>query len=553
MLIQSYDVKRVLYQLWKDLDTPCSRALLRCCETGDGERFKRILDSVKPGTDPVRYRKARIAVDIVKKADYIKLHDSEYRERECLLKWFEAEKACRDTNRRIPWLGKKHSMWPEHIEKYMFRARKICHRILGKSPIECSDWFEGFGPGATLSNSRAESAVIYKLTNKPSITEGAIWFYPALPRRLRAVWGPLDSWEVSEAGRFSTVPKSYKIDRAIMIEPLVNAAIQRSLGVQIAHRLKPFLGDIRHLPERHKELARIGSLTGQYATLDMSAASDTIATEFVRFMLPPDWFRVLNYARTPCVSFDERLWTRNDALFRSYGVETIHRLEKFSSMGNGFTFELETLLFYSLAKATARFASSFGDDMIVDSASVGDTMEVLKYAGFTLNAEKSFWRGLFRESCGGDYLNGIYVKGETLKEDIKCVVQDKNTKKLVVKPDVLKWYDLHNRLYMLQEEGNIDLMRTLAVIRGLVPLRFRHQIPVRLGGGGFFHPQPRAKVCDSIHYYKVTVPQSKILKTWEDDFSPDAVLAAALLAVPSKGPEIGYGPVGLRVAWVPCS
>jgi hypothetical protein len=96
------------------------------------------------------------------------------------------------------------------------------------------------------------------------------------------------------------------------------------------------------------------------------------------------------------------------------------RLQKFSSMGNGFTFPLQTLIFYSLAWALQpaievgpqrpQVAVAYGDDIIVPSDVAPKLAELLRYVGFKVNAEKSFWEGPFRESCGKDYFLGVDVR-----------------------------------------------------------------------------------------------------------------------------------------------
>jgi hypothetical protein len=85
-------------------------------------------------------------------------------------------------------------------------------------------------------------------------------------------------------------------------------------------------------------------------------------------------------------------------------------------MGNGFTFELESLLFYSIAKAVSELldlegeVSIIGDDIIINSRGYTLLTEVLNQLGFVVNNEKSFWQGPFRESCGADWFNGNSIR-----------------------------------------------------------------------------------------------------------------------------------------------
>jgi len=74
-------------------------------------------------------------------------------------------------------------------------------------------------------------------------------------------------------------------------------------------------------------------------------------------------------------------------------------------MGNGFTFPLETLIFWALTRAvcgSTATVSAYGDDIICPSDRAEDVIAVLTEVGFSVNLEKSFWNGPFRESCGSD-------------------------------------------------------------------------------------------------------------------------------------------------------
>jgi hypothetical protein len=95
-------------------------------------------------------------------------------------------------------------------------------------------------------------------------------------------------------------------------------------------------------------------------------------------------------------------------------------------MGNGYTFALETLIFYSLAWSTCvalglptSDVSSYGDDIIVPTGAYNALIGVLKCLGFVPNREKSFGDGPFRESCGKDYFRGIDVRPVYIKDVLR--------------------------------------------------------------------------------------------------------------------------------------
>jgi hypothetical protein len=88
-------------------------------------------------------------------------------------------------------------------------------------------------------------------------------------------------------------------------------------------------------------------------------------------------------------------------------------------MGNGFTFPLQTIIFSAILKACAtifgrygqeRTWSCFGDDLICHKVIFDRVSHYLGKLGFSLNADKSFSEGPFRESCGADWFYGQPVR-----------------------------------------------------------------------------------------------------------------------------------------------
>lgn len=136
----------------------------------------------------------------------------------------------------------------------------------------------------------------------------------------------------------------------------------------------------------------LASVHRHLATIDLSMASDTLSASIVRLLLPPGWWRMLCRLRSPVTKWFD-------------GSDRV--VEKFSSMGNGFTFELESLIFYALASAVTGNVSVYGDDIIVPTDSYDQVVEVLGAYGFRINTAKSYSIGSFRESCGMDAFGGL--------------------------------------------------------------------------------------------------------------------------------------------------
>lgn len=196
-----------------------------------------------------------------------------------------------------------------------------------------------------------------------------------------------------------TVPKDAKTDRLIFKEPQGNMFLQKGIGAMIRRRLRREGIDLNDQGLNQRLASRL-----DIATVDLSNASNRISRQTVALLLQkacPKWYFMLDSTRCKSVSF------KSDDSFQV--------LEMFSGMGNGFTFELESLLFYGLAHAAdalerdinrlqgERVVSIYGDDIIVRSE-VYDTLTVgLQYCGFEVNVLKSYATGPFRESCGEHY------------------------------------------------------------------------------------------------------------------------------------------------------
>lgn len=198
------------------------------------------------------------------------------------------------------------------------------------------------------------------------------------------------------------VPKTVKTLRTIAVEPLMNGYLQKGIDIFMRKRLKR-IGINLEDQSINQKLAKCGSMKDQtdpYVTIDLSSASDSISRELCRYMLPPDWFDLLNRVR--CHSY------KLDGVVRPF--------HKFVTMGNGFCFPLETLIFASLCKVAYtefRLPEDFivyGDDIIVRQSVAARVLKLLSVCGFTVNRDKTFLTGPFRESCGADWFEGEDVR-----------------------------------------------------------------------------------------------------------------------------------------------
>jgi len=292
-----------------------------------------------------------------------------------------------------------------------YAQRKIAS-ILGDVP-DLDELELSFGSGASTSCSKQKVSARWKLSSPPSISESAVTALQALIRTLPLLFRHHKKVEVHN-GKLDFVPKNYKTMRSICIEPTVNVMVQRGIGTSMKRKLLKAGVDL-YDQSVNRRRAQQGSITGNLATIDLEKASDSVSYLLVMELLPWDWFELLSTYRTPVVSYRD----------------TLLRLEKFSSMGNGFTFELESLIFYALSYGIAKhFAIPFdltvyGDDIVATTPLAKLIQTWFPLFGFSVNMRKSFIEGPFRESCGGDFVNGLdvrpfYLKGRFSYHKVVC-------------------------------------------------------------------------------------------------------------------------------------
>lgn len=331
----------------------------------------------------------------------------------------EAEELCRQSNEIFRLRSDGLFQFPPDVEAVLHRASRKISQMMGPVP-DLSELKLRFGPGATTQVVKRKASVKRKLSQKLACSESLVPYLPTVLEEL-PLWVDFqstassdESWVVPvdiHRGKIRLVPKSWKTDRTIAVEPMLNQMVQLGINDHLCARFKARGLDLTD-QSRNQRLARIGSLTNALATLDLSSASDTVSTGLVLDLLPWDWFCLLDPLRSQEVELDGQILT----------------LQKFSSMGNGFTFPLESVLFYSLAAGCCKEedveqVSVFGDDIIVPSYAYPLLVKVLVATGFKPNLSKSFSDGPFRESCGADWHSGInirplYIKGPLALYDI---------------------------------------------------------------------------------------------------------------------------------------
>ncbi len=314
-------------------------------------------------------------------------------------KWLLMERRNAKSNHRI--LALPAFICGMQTEEILDQASRFIEQVIGKTPPE-GVLFGTFSNGASTSQRRGPGAIASKFEAKADVTDSA-WLEFQAQLEASETWLTV-GWKGSANPRkvqgnvLFTVPKNSDIDRVAAKEPDLNMFAQKGIGNFFRSRLLKHGVDLNDQTVNQR-LAEEGSRENIYATIDLSSASDTICTSLVCRLLAPDWFVLLDRCRSK----------------HTVVRDSVHELNMFSSMGNGFTFELESMIFWALMRSVAYLKgirgriNVYGDDIIVPVKMFPMLDRLFSYFGFILNRDKSFGAGGFRESCGKHFYKGCDV------------------------------------------------------------------------------------------------------------------------------------------------
>lgn len=310
------------------------------------------------------------------------------------------EQLCKDTNTRLSkWV--ESGRWENPITELDHRVARVQEEILHLLGKVSNLTWEHFSRrirltnGATEDRTRRRSFPFLKISGKIRAPECARPIVLGFIEENLGVPATQLDFHGVEHNSVVFVPKNWKTFRTIAKEPTHSLPFQLAIDSIFKRKLRRWGIDLSS-QSRNQELARLGSLDGSLSTIDLSMASDTLSTMAVALTMPYDWHALLSAFRSSSYK-------------ASFGEG---RYYKFSSMGNGFTFSLETLIFTALCRAVgSKRYSVYGDDIIIETELVPDLLELLDFFGFKVNKDKSFTSpsSFFRESCGHDYYKGRLV------------------------------------------------------------------------------------------------------------------------------------------------
>jgi hypothetical protein len=341
--------------------------------------------------------------------------------------FFKAERRCKRVNSKFEILLADPSQ--DRLRGTSRAAMRWIRGLLGSEPPHRRIFREcEFGQGASVGVHGDATHIVRKLSSKEwTVTASAIhhgfgglmknhhFMEVFLPRGgvsnlfsydyVVAFKNYIARTTVVKSNKISFVPKTAATFRSIAVEPLVNGYVQKGIDLVMRAKLKSAGIDLSD-QSLNQRMARLGSLDDTpegFVTLDLKGASNSISSRVVEYLLPREWFDLLNKTRSRYYAYR--------------GVEKPYNM--FCSMGNGFCFPLETIIFASVCHACDAGDAGvdwmvYGDDIIVRRKSADEVIRMLKHLGFTLNADKSFIEGPFRESCGADWFRGEDVRPFTL-------------------------------------------------------------------------------------------------------------------------------------------
>jgi hypothetical protein len=367
----------------------------------DYHELNRISVDPRVHDNPEQFAEEYQVAELLRKSLNIPGVDEADRQRAALTKFLGAEARNAETNARL--MGEELPPW---FGRFSSELLKVLGPLGADELNEIAELGQ-FGPGVNVGVRGDGLVPSIKYDTKPVATKALAPLLSGLmPVHVSDFWGEnlQEKTVVVRGNSHFTVPKNWEINRCAAKEPLWNSYLQSGIGSKMVKRLKRFGVDL-HDQRLNQALASM-AWEWDLATLDLSSASDLMARVLVWLALcyngDPDgkrWYHLLNLSRSPTMKI---------------GDEEV-ALEMFSSMGNGFTFPLETMIFLAVLRCTVPredwcLMTAYGDDMIMPQRSVEQVVERLEYLGFQVNRKKTCLAGSFFESCGTDWFQSQNVR-----------------------------------------------------------------------------------------------------------------------------------------------
>ncbi|DAD52038.1 TPA_asm: RNA-directed RNA polymerase [ssRNA phage Esthiorhiza.3_12] len=297
---------------------------------------------------------------------------------------------------------------------------------------------------------------------------------------------------LSSTARLISVPKNSSSRRTITVEPMLNQFRQQGLNTILRDSISEdrVLSKCLSLTDQslNQKLALEGSLTDNWATIDLKSASDLLSVKLVEtvFGYQREFLSLMMDCRSTQVECDQ---------------EDTTNLCKFAGMGNALTFPVQSVCFAVICIASilnqqakapdyrnvvraAQRIRVYGDDIIVDTKYVHQCVNWLERAGLKVNTSKSFLEGNFKESCGVEAFRGV---------DITPLYIKHRPETIETSPELIAGFvSLSNQCWM---QG---LYKTSDYLKENVEARLRRRLPLvssRSGALGWHSRQDAMNPC----------------------------------------------------------
>jgi hypothetical protein len=282
----------------------------------------------------------------------------------------------------------KEDLWPSDIS----HVRK---RFLSYLPDNPWDIRPHHGSGAT--NTPGVSNLEKVMIHRDFMFDGTPYQHLVRPSLYKV--STLTSDDSYKKARITVVPKDSRGPRIISMEPHERMRMELGTMDKIVYFQENLCegtkGYVNYTDQSiNQRAAYESSISGSRATLDLKDASDLVSNSLiVKLTQGTEWEHVFSLLRSTNVYVGSRDIT----------------LKKFACMGNALCFPIMATLIRAILYELDPHTLVYGDDIIIDSAVSARAIELLHSYGLRVNEDKSFSKGPFRESCGGDFITGVNV------------------------------------------------------------------------------------------------------------------------------------------------
>jgi len=300
---------------------------------------------------------------------------------------------------------------PAKAQRAITEASYLTEKIFAR--FDPKEILPKHGPGAVATGERGEEKMVFHrlYDSIHQVYPYYDYFVVGGARELldRRDWYlGLDRLKTGDA-KVVLVPKDSRGPRLISCEPLEYQWIQQGLGRKLMDHFEANWHTSGQINFRHQEvnrsLALSGSITGEWATIDLKDASDRVSLDLVRrvFERVPHVLRCLEACRTTATKLPDG---------------SVLPLEKFAPMGSALCFPVESFIFWSVIVAAMTLRTRlpqryveqrvfvYGDDIVVPTSWAPSVISILESVGLRVNRDKCCTAGSFRESCGMDAFKG---------------------------------------------------------------------------------------------------------------------------------------------------